>query len=25
MAPVHPIYGPTIWDENSRKWTFPYL
>ena len=25
MPPIHPIYGPTTWDEESRKWTFPYL
>ena len=25
MPPVHPIYGPTTWDEETRRWTFPYL
>ena len=25
MPPVHPIYGPTTWDEESKKWKYPYL
>jgi hypothetical protein len=25
MPPVHPIYGPITWDEESKKWKCPYL